>query len=87
MIIKNKFIFSKIIINRTNLLQKPKRGGIPAIDNKIINVGDKNLLKSPKNLNSFIVLKCVVSNIKKIKNICTIKKIYEYILNNSDDKT
>jgi hypothetical protein len=66
---KSVFIFSKITIKIINLLQKPKNGGIPAIDKKVFNVGDVIFFKSLINLSSFIVLKYVVSNINMIKKI------------------
>ena len=59
--------FSKIRINNTNFVQKPIRGGTPAIDSKAVNTWVENFLNEAINFNSFIVRKYDVSNIKKTK--------------------
>lgn len=68
-IIKNILNFSKIKINKINFVQKPIRGGTPAIDNNAVNTCVENFLNDATNFNSFTVRKYDVSNIKKIKKI------------------
>lgn len=55
--IKKKLIFSKIKINKINLVQKPINGGIPAILNIAVRTGVENFLKEATNFNSLIVRK------------------------------
>ena len=55
--IKKKFNFSNTKINKINLVQKPIKGGILAIDKIDVSTGAENLLKAATNFNSLIVLR------------------------------